>query len=156
MDTVEQHGRHRLLAPGQVRPPDRADEQGIAGDHEPGLFTATLVGNQQTDAVQGVARRVQHLDDDVAGLDHVVVVQRMERKFHEFGIALVQAVVRASQLRESAAAGIMIGMYVRVDHVRDRDLGLFGLIDKPLLVARDHVHRHRLAAAATAQEVREC
>jgi hypothetical protein len=47
----------------------------------------------------------------------------------------------------------MIGMHMSVDYVRDFDLGFRGLIDKPLFVARDHVHCHGLAEGATTEEV---
>jgi len=59
----------------------------------------------------------------------------------------------AGQLRELAPTGVMIGMHMRVDDMCDLNLGFRGLIDKPLLIACHHIHRHGLAEGATTEEV---
>ena len=70
-----EHAGHLPFLAGEVRPADGADEQGVAGDHEPGRLPPAQVGDQQADAVGGVARGVQHPDLDIADLDHLAVRQ---------------------------------------------------------------------------------
>ena len=52
LQRVEQHAGHLALAAGKVGPADGADEQRIAGQHEPGLVAAALVGDEQANAVR--------------------------------------------------------------------------------------------------------
>jgi len=58
-------------------------------------------------------------------------------------------------LRELATAGIVVSVHMGIDHVGDGDIGFFGLIDEPLLVAGHHVHGHGFAFSATAEKIGE-
>ena len=86
---VVQAARHLALAPCQVRAADGADEQRVAGEHEPWRVAAPLVGDQQAHAVGRVAGRVQHPYADVADVEDLLVVQGLEVEVHELARRLV-------------------------------------------------------------------
>ena len=108
----------RSRAPARkIGPADGADEQRVAGQHEPWLGPALQVGHEQADALGRVARRVQHLDARVAELDLVPVAERRERTGDV--CRFVQAVPAPVCSRQRSTAGPVIGVHVRVDDMRD-------------------------------------
>lgn len=99
VQAVVERGGHFPFPAGEIRPSDGADEQGIASKYEPGRRPASQVGDQQAEAVGGVARGVQHPDLDIADLDHLVVGERGEVELRLAAVGLVQAVGRVSAPR---------------------------------------------------------
>src|SRR5712691_4343232 len=150
-DAVVEHARVLPDLPGQVRTADRADEERVAREYEPRIGPAPKVGDQERDAIRGVPGGVEHLDPGVAQLDLLAVDQRRERKSHLR--RLVQAVVGTGEARERRATRTMVGVDMRIDHVRDahalrrRERGV--RLDVPLLWIDDRA----LAQAATAEEI---
>jgi hypothetical protein len=68
---------------------------------------------------------------------------------------LVVAAGRAHAPGQFTPARIVVGMDMGVDDVGDANLGELGLLDKPVLVARQHIDGDREAVARAAEEVRE-
>ena len=78
MNAVEQLAGALLHAAWQVRPPDGADEQRVAGQHEPRVGAAAQVGDDEAHALRRVPGRVQHPHTGVAELDLLSIVQGLE------------------------------------------------------------------------------
>ena len=91
----------RVGRPGQVGPPDGADEERVARQHEPRLRPARLVGNNETEALGRMAGRMEHADHNVPADELLPVGERREGKRHVRG--LVQAVLSARAGGEGAA-----------------------------------------------------
>jgi len=100
-----------------------------------------------------VAGRVNHVDQHVADLDTLLVHQRLEWVVHPTGVGRVQAIGGAGQLGQLAAAGIVVGMDMRIDHMGNLDVLLRGLVDEPLLVAEHRVDSHADMAGTAAEEI---
>ena len=127
MQRVVQLPGHLAFAAGEIRAPDRSDEQRVAGDHEPGLVATAQVAHDQADAVRGVSGRVHHVDKHVAGFDALAVGEGREVEAHAAPVAFVQVVRGAGAPCECRAAGVVVGVHVGVDHVDDarpRPIGL--------------------------------
>src|SRR4051794_27051931 len=61
---------------GEVRPSRVADEEAVAGQHEPRLVAARAVGHGKTAVLGTMSRRVDRADDDVAEHDLRPVLER--------------------------------------------------------------------------------
>ncbi len=57
-----------------------ADEQRVAGEHEPRLVGARAVGHRERAVLRPVPRRMQRADDDLAQLDLGAILQRLVRE----------------------------------------------------------------------------
>ena len=64
--------------PRQIRPPDRANKQGVAREHKPWITAATMIRHQQTDALRRVAGGVQYRHTGIAQFDRLTVVKSGE------------------------------------------------------------------------------
>src|SRR5947207_15123597 len=67
-------------AAGQVGPAHRPYEQRIAGQHEPGPVASFKIGHEKADTFRGMARGGDNLNERVAKLDRLGVLQRLESK----------------------------------------------------------------------------
>ena len=150
---VVQLGRHLALVARPGRAARRRRRTGVAGDDEPGLVATAHVAHQQTDAVWRVARRVQHIDHDIAGLEALAVGQRLNAKRHEPVLLSCRQYGAPTRRASSRPAGVVVGMHMGVDDVGDLDAGLLGLGDEPVLVAGDDIDGHGLAEAGAAEEI---
>ena len=81
-----------------------------------------MVRDQHGNVLGRVARRVQHLDGDIAKFKLLAVANAAEWKRHLR--SLEQHIVGARRLGERAARRHVIGMQMRVDHVADAHAGL--------------------------------
>ena len=63
----------------EVGPCGVADEEGVAGQHEPRLVGARTVRDREAAVLGAVARRVDAREDDVPELDRVAVRHRVVR-----------------------------------------------------------------------------
>jgi hypothetical protein len=98
---------------------------------------------------------MQHPYFHVAQVEHLAVGERHEIEVDLALVALVQAVRCADELGELVPARVVIGMNVRVDDVRDLDLGLVRFFDKTLFVTGNDVDRDRVACGRATKEVRK-
>jgi hypothetical protein len=96
---------------------------------------------------------MQHLDDDIADVDTLAVLQCLERVFHAGAVGFMQAVACTGLFSQRAAAGKMIGMHMGVDGVDDLDVLLRGFVDEPVLVAEHRVDGDADMEGAAAEEV---
>ncbi len=71
-----ERGRALVARDGEVGPAAVADEQRIAGEHEPGLVAARAVGDDDAAVLGAVPGRVEDVERDVADLDAIAVAQR--------------------------------------------------------------------------------
>jgi hypothetical protein len=110
MDAVVQLPRVLARASWQVGTSDGADEQGVAGEHEPWVRSTTQIGDDEAHALSGVAGRMEHLHTRVAQLYFLPVAQRFERDRDV--CRLVKAIRSADLLGERGTAGPMIGVHV--------------------------------------------
>lgn len=144
---------HLPLATGQVRPAHGAGEQCVAGHDEPRLVAAATVGYEQADAVLRVPGGVQHVDDDVAGLQVLAIGQRGEGECHLSEVAFMLAVFSALAARQGSSAGTVVGVHVGVDDVGERRAGVGCVGDERVFVASDDINGHGLAEPRAAEEV---
>src|SRR5215475_335321 len=137
MQTVVEHSGHPLrreaIRTDQVRPPDVADEQRVAGQDFLGPTRNLGVDDQNGDAFGGVARSLQNAENDFADPELIAV----------FGGRVIES--RAGLTPENdpgprapgklAMAAYEIGVQVRLDHVFDLQPFGFGFVDVLLDVA---------------------
>ena len=65
----------------------------------------------------------------------------------------MQVVRRADAFGQFPPTRKVVGMNMGVDNMGDAHIGLFGLLDEPGLVARDHIDGGSQAVACTAEKV---
>ena len=108
------------------RPCDVADEERIAGQHEPGLVCPRAVDHGEGAMLGPVARRVNRADDDLAQLDLCAVVQRLmgERRFGGAVYAHREAVLQ----REAPVARDVVCMRMRLEDGDELDVSTLALI----------------------------
>src|SRR5205807_1113092 len=73
-------------APEEIRPPDAAREQRVAGQDEPRLGGAGAVGHEKRDAIRRVPGRGKNLQSNVAEIELVFVGQASMRKAETGGL----------------------------------------------------------------------
>jgi hypothetical protein len=151
LQRVVQLRRHLTLSSGQVRSTDRADEERVARENEPGFVAPAQVSHQQADAVGRMAWRVDHVDDHVARFQALAVVQRREIERHATFVALVQVVGRPDTAGQLQASGVVVGMHMGVDDMHDRGASTLRFFDEPVFVARNDVHRDGLLKASASK-----
>lgn len=155
MKALPERGRHFLFAPREIRAADRADEHGVASEDKPRSFRAPAVRHEQAEAVLRVSRRVQNLNARIACIDHLLVEYRSEREGGLADVGLVQRVFGAAQFGKRSPTGQVVGMYMRIENIGDRNIQPAGLVDVPGFVSRQHVDSDSLALPAAAEEVRD-
>jgi hypothetical protein len=155
MQAVVQLRRHFALATGKVGTPDRPDEQGVSGEDEPGFVAATQVADHQADAVWRVARRVNDIDQNVAGLQSLTVAKRHELEADAAAVALVQAVWSAGSSRQLRSARVVVRVDMRINDVRDASTGFLGFGDEPVFVTCDDIDSDCLLKTGASEEVRK-
>ncbi len=115
LDDPVQRFEHRLRAAarldGEIRSRRIADEERVAGQN--------AVGDDKRAVLGAVTRRVQHADDDVAELDLLTVYQwlvrerRLRCRMHAHRDPVLE--------RETAVAGDVVGVRVRLEHGDEPD-----------------------------------
>ena len=105
-------GPDREIGPGGV-----ADEERVAGEHEPGLVAARVVDDREAAVLGPVAGRVDDAERDGADLDLVAVAHRVVRVV-DAGVG-VHADGDAVLEREPAVPGDVVGVGVRLDRADD-------------------------------------
>ena len=63
---------------GEIRASGVADEEGIAGEHQPRLVGPRVVDHREAAVLRPVPRRVEAAERDVADLDLVAVLDRVD------------------------------------------------------------------------------
>jgi hypothetical protein len=132
----------------EVGPADRADEERVTGQHEPGIVAAAAVGDDEREVLGPVARRRERADQNVAELELGSVGERLVPVLRAGLVRDVEG--RPGGLSEAAVAGDVVGVVVRLEHVREAEVVLVGelevVLDLPLRVddgclapVRDHV-----------------
>src|SRR6185436_14878132 len=154
VQAVVEYARHFAFPAGQVWPADRSNEEGVAGDDEPGRITAALVCHEQADAVRRMPRCVQDLYLDVSDVEHLPVPQGMDREVHRSPVGFMQAERRLHGVGQCSPAGVVIRVQMGVDDVCDRHLSLYRRLDEPIFIARDDIDRNGLAVTCAPEEVR--
>ena len=103
----------------QIRSRCVADEERIAGQHEPGLLGPSPVDDGETKVLRTVTRRVQQAERDVAEhdfpsvLEPVVVVLDLGRWVNRNRDPLLE--------REASVPGDVVGVRVGLEHADDSD-----------------------------------
>ena len=136
---------------GQVWSGRVADEERVAGEHEPRIRPARAIDHGQAAVLRPVPGRVDAAQDDVAELDLVSVLERVVRVLGFRGgmDRDRQAVLE----REAAVSGEMIRMSVRLDDADDPHAAALGLLEV-LLDRVGGIDHDRLAGALVAHEIR--
>ena len=102
-----------------------------------------------------MARRVQHLDLDVAQIKHLAIDQGFVVELHERSRAFVQTLWCANALGQFPAARKVIGMDMGVDDIGDTHVRLSCLFNEPILVARDHIDSCGDGVSRASKEIRQ-
>jgi hypothetical protein len=113
---------HRLH--GEVRAREVADEERVAGHGEPRLVCAAAVGDEIGHVLRAVARRRERCDLDPSDGHGVAVRQRnvlvLDARFGR------DVDPRARGGGQTPVAGDVVGVVVRLEDVRDREVVLLG------------------------------
>lgn len=144
---------HAVVTVGvQIRPPGVADEQCVAGEYEPGLVGARMVGDDVGVMGERVARRGDGPQLGVSERHDVAVGERMMREVD--ARALRQVGGRARARDELGQPGHVVSLHVRLEHGDDRHalrLGQGDVVVDQVDVRVDHRER---AVALAAQQIR--
>ena len=108
----------RRVAAAEVRPPDIAHQQRVAGQHHRWLRAARRIDDQQRDQLWAVAGRVRDAQANLPQRQLLAVMQWAEGIAH--ARRLVQAERGAMRLGQCARAGDVVGVDVGVDDVAQR------------------------------------
>ena len=147
---VEEPLRALLRTDREVGPRRVADEERVAGEHEPRLVAARVVDDREAAVLRPVAGRVDDAEGDGTDLDRVAVVHRVVRVV-DAGCD-VDADRDAVLEREPAVAGDVVGVRVRLDRAHDAQSVPVGLLQERLDRER-RVDEHRDARLLVADEV---
>ena len=115
----------REIGPGGV-----ADEERVAGEHEPGLVAARAIDDREAAVLRPMPRRVDDSQRDGADLDLVAVAHRVvgvvdaRVGVHADGNAVLQC--------KAAVPGDVVGVRVRLDRSDDADVAALGLVEHRL------------------------
>ena len=146
------HLLDRVLAVGvQVGAAGVADEQRVAGEHEPRLVAAGVVGDQVGVMGERVARRGDRLELGVAELDDLAVGERVMLELDPG--ALGQVGGRAGALDELRQPRDVVGLDVRLEHGDDRDALRLGQRDVVVDEIDVRVDDRELAVRLAAEQV---
>ena len=107
----------RRVAGREIRTAHVANEQGVAGEHRAGIRRAVQIGDQDADALQGVARRFEKAQTAAAEADLVALRHRNVRELRAGPRAHVD--LGAGAGGQLAVPGNEIGMQVSLDDIRD-------------------------------------
>ncbi len=140
---------HRLDR--EVGPRRVADEERVAGEHEPRLRAARAVDHGERAVLGPVARRVDRAEHDVAEHDLRSVDERLVRERRAGG--LVHPHRQPVLEREPSVPGDVIRVRVRLDDAYELDVAPFRL-GEVLLDRVRRVDDHRDACVLVADEVR--
>jgi hypothetical protein len=136
---------------GEIRARRVADEQGVAGEHEPRLVAARPVDHREGAVLGPVPGRVDRPQHRLAEHDLGPVLERFVR---ELGCRCgVDAHRDAVLEREAAVPRDVVGVGVRLEHADDLELVVAGRLDEPF----DRVRRiddDRGPGALVSDEVR--
>src|SRR5262249_31074846 len=113
---LEERGGADLGARRKLRPSHVAHHQGMPGEDEPGFGTSRPIGDEQRHMLGRVTGRVEDVNPDVADGQLLTIFQA-----HLYNAVdrLVHAIRRTRRLGQCAAAGTMIRMHVRINHMHD-------------------------------------
>ena len=119
-----------LRVDGEVGPPRVADEERVAGEHEPRLVGARAVDDREARVLRPVAGRVDRAQDDLAELELGAVLERVVRVL---GLGGGMDRDRHAVLeRQPAVAREVVGVGVRLDDAHDADAAPLGLAQERL------------------------
>ena len=135
---------------GEVRPGRIADQERVAGDHEPRLVAARAVDDRETAVLGPVPRRVQNSDHDLAERDLLPVRERLEVELRLGGG--VDEDRRAVLEGQPSVARNVIGVGVRLQNARDAHVTLLGL-GQVLLDRVCRIDDHGLTRGLVADQV---
>ena len=110
----------------EVGPRGVADEERVAGEHEPRLVAARAVDHREGAVLRPVPRRMDRADDDVAELDLGAVGQSVVRKRRFRGGVDVHR--HAVLEREPPVSRDVIGVGMRLEHADEPDAAASALI----------------------------
>src|SRR5262245_1223624 len=137
MQTVVEHSGHLLrretFRVDQVRSPDVADEERVAGQDFLRLIRGLGVDDQNGDAFGRVARGLHDAENDIADPELVAVFGG--RAINSRAGFTPEDDLRPSALGKLAMAADEIGVQMRLDHVSDLKPFGFGFVDVLLDVA---------------------
>ena len=102
----------------EVRAAGVANEQRVAGQHEPRVIAAGVVGDEVGVVRERVAGGRDRRDLDVAERDHVAVAQRVVLELDTRAIGQVRG--RAGAGDQIGQAGDVVGLHVRLEDRDDR------------------------------------
>jgi hypothetical protein len=135
------------VSANQVGAPNVADEEGVAGERQPGLFGAGGVADQQGDAFRGVPGCVADFQANIAQPEHIAVFERLVGELSA-GV-FVNEDGRPCAFCQVAVARNVIGMQVGLEDVGDAQAALGGGVQVLLHVAVRVNHRsHAVRLAA--------
>ena len=123
-ERVEEPFRALFRGHCEVRAGGVADEERVAGEHEPGLVGACAINDREARVLGPVPRRVNRAQDDLAELQLQTVFEQVVWILGRCcGVDRHRDAVLE---REPAVAGQVIGVRVGLDHPHDLHLALGG------------------------------
>ena len=134
----------------EVGPRRVADQQRVAGDDEPRLVAAGAVDHLEAAVLGPVAGRVHDSEHDLAQRDLLAVLERLVRVLGRCGRVHVhrQPVLE----REAPVTRNVVCVRVRLEHARDPDVPLLGLLEVGLDRVRG-IDDHGLTRGLVADQV---
>ena len=136
----------------QIRPPGVADEQCVAGEHEPGLVGARMVGDDVGVMGGRMARRGDGPQLGVTERHDVAVGERLMGEVD--ARALRQVGGRARACDKLGQPGHVVGLHVRLEHGDDRHALRLGQGDVLADEVDVRVDDRERPAALAAQQIR--
>ena len=135
----------------QVWPTRVSYKERIPGKEEPRLGPTGLIGNEQADAVERMARGMDDTDPDVAKSQLITIPQGTEVEMRLCRFMEIDGRTRLG--REFAAPRQMVRLDVRFDDVRDPHLRFFAYLEI-LIDVLLWIHHSATALAPSPEEVR--
>jgi hypothetical protein len=144
-----------FAGPQQVRPACRVHEQGVPGKNAPGSFRVIFPGNQKTNMLRRMARRVPHGDDRFTEDELVAVLQ----------LLVIESITRSSFVTQKYLGGFhpvaklagtadQVGVNVGFKNVGDGELFFTPQIDIFPHI-RGGIENRRDARGIVTQQVRD-
>ena len=139
--------------PAEVGSAHVTDEQGVTGEHEPRLAAPRAVGNQQRNAVRGVAGCMEDLERHTPDRELVTIIGG------RMGVCRLRGRVdietRTALGGEGLVARHVIGVDMGLDDPGDREALSAGQGQIVIDALAPRIHHHRLPSLAAADQVGE-
>ena len=139
------------LRTAKVRPADVTDEEGIAGEHQRGFWTAQRVHHQQRDRFGAMPERVDDVQLDLPHPHDLAIAQRLEGKVDRGSFMQVEGSTSGSG--KASVARDVVGVQASIDDRPDGVAALSRQVELGLDLPQ-RVDHGRIPTGARGDEVR--